>query len=73
MSIDRDDRTFYWCLYHKNNNKGYPDGLYACSLKVDQYDEYIVARNTNVPFCINATPQSLSPQNSSSTLAVQSI
>lgn len=33
--IEKDGRTYYFCLHHKNREFGYPEGLYVCSHRPD--------------------------------------
>ena len=51
--IEKDGRIYYFCPHHKNEEFGYPEGLYVCSYCPDQHEEYIACRKANKPFRIN--------------------
>ena len=53
--IEKDGRTFYFCPHHKNASMGYPDGLYVCSHRPDQHEEFVKARKAGKPFKIDDT------------------
>ena len=55
-TIERDGKTYYFCPHHKNDSLGYPDGLYVCSHRPEQHDEYMAHRKKNKPFKINKSP-----------------
>ena len=54
--IEKDGKIYYFCSHYKNDEFGYPEGLYVCSYRPDQHDEYVAYRRLNKPFHINKTP-----------------